>query len=485
MGETRSPKKWRAVGQVSLGAVGVALVTSLSYPAHLNLAIPAFLCLLVVVLLSLSGGFIAAAIVSVAAVACLDYFFIPPVLAWRIRDPINIVVLLTFWLTGLVITRLASKARKEALAAESKRRDMAALYDVASRLLSLEPELGINARALGIFREVFHLDAVCLFDAGSAESQLDGRSAWGLAERTRKCFLEARDYRDDAKKLHIRCVRVANKLVGAMGFEGHLDDESPAGSLSLLAATALERTQSFERASKATAAVQAEMLRSAILDALAHEFKTPLAVILAVAGGLRETRGLDENQLEMAEIIETETSRLSHLMTRLLRMARLDRDEVSPKMEPTTLDGLVTRVLDQYSAGDRTVAVKLAEDVEVVSDPELLTLALVQLLDNAVKYSRPGTIVAIELDQNGDSADICVTNEGYAILPEEEDRIFERFYRGLEVGHLAPGSGLGLYFARKIVRAQGGTLDLAPNDGSRDSTTFRIRLPIVKQAAVV
>ena len=462
-----------------LGFAAVALITGACYPAHVNFAVPAFLCLLAIVLLSLSGGFLSSALVAVIAVGCLDYFFIPPVLTWRISDATSGVVLLTFLLTSLVITRLASKARAQALVAESKRREVARLYEVASQLLSLEPEAAVGSRALRIFREVFGLNAVCLFEA-SGRAQLDGESAHGLAEITRDAYVQGKDYRSSDRNLEARCVRVAGKLTGAIGFEGHLDEDATSGSLALLAATALERARSFKHSSKSAAAVQAEMLRSAILDAFAHEFKTPLAVILAAAGGLRETGGLGLNQVDMVDIIENQTSRLSHLTTRLLRMARLDRDEVRPKLEATNIPELVSRVVDQYrnQTTDRTIEVKLTQDADAMSDPELLNLALVQLLDNAVKYSRPGSTVLVEVESDARYADVLVTNEGYPILPAEQDQIFERFYRGLETEHLAPGTGLGLYFARKILRAHGGSLELDPRPESAEMTTFRLRLPI-------
>jgi two-component system sensor histidine kinase KdpD len=482
MGKTKSAGLRRSAGQVASGFAAVGLITAVCYPARFNFAVPAFLCLLAIVLLSLSGGFAGSVAISIFAVGCLDYFFIPPVLTWRISDPTSGVVLLTFCATSLVITRLSSKARNEARIAESKRRDVGLLYEVASRLLSLEPDLGAAPQSLRIFREVFGLNAVCLFDATAARVQVDGESAHGLAQLTRDSYIRGKDLRDSERKVHVRCVRIAGKLAGAIGFEGALDDDATAGSLSVLAATALERVRSFRSSSKAAAAAQAEMLRSAVLDAFAHEFKTPLAVILAAAGGLRETGGLALSQLEMVDIIENQTSRLSHLTTRLLRMARLDRDEVKPKMVATPIESLVTRLVEQYrnQTGDRPITVKLTQDARVMSDSELLNLALVQLLDNAVKYSPPGSPVTVEVDSSSGFAEVLVSNEGYSILPEEEDQIFERFYRGLESEHIAPGTGLGLYFARKIVRAHGGTLELDRDSRARAMTSFRIRLPLLE-----
>jgi len=133
------------------------------------------------------------------------------------------------------------------------------------------------------------------------------------------------------------------------------------------------------------------------VDALAHQFKTPPAAIPTAAAGIRETRALPQ-QIEMAEMIEVETVRLSRLVTRLLATARLDRREVQPRLAPTNLRDLIARIADQYPAETHSLSLDLDEvPVEAASDEELLTLALTQLLDNASKYAAHRSVVAIKL----------------------------------------------------------------------------------------
>jgi two-component system sensor histidine kinase KdpD len=473
----------RIAGHVALGALGVALITAVCFPLHPDLAIPAFLYLLLVVLQSAVAEFAASAIVSVIAVATLDYFFVPPILAWDINRPLDSMALATYLATSLVITRFATKARNAARTSESKRRALALLYDAACQLLSLEPEAAAGEGSLRVLRQVFGLRAACLFDADGAQAHLDGDSECGLAERTQDAFLERHDYDDPRSKVFVRCLWVAGRVTGAVGFEGLHDAESTIGSLATLTAGTLDRARSYRSASEAAAAAQAETLRSALLDAFAHEFKTPLATIITASEGLRQAGALVPEQIEMAEIVESEASRLSHLTTRLLRMARLDRAEVKPKLERKDLAALIGRTTNQLrqQAAQRSVALDLGrERVEVLADCELLNLALMQLLDNAVKYSSSNSVVRVRLEFGEGFASIRVTSEGAPIPVEDRERVFERFYRGSAVGHAAPGSGLGLYFARKIVMAHGGSLDLDCHSANDADTTFCMRLPAVK-----
>lgn len=472
--------------QVILGSLAVAMVTAACFLAHLDFQISGFVYLIVVVFLSLSGGYASAAVVSVVAAVCLEYFFIPPVLTWRINSPEDALALLAYLVTSLVITRLASSARRQARIADAKRKDVSRLYKTATRLLLLEPEIAAGPPALRIFREGFGLEAACLFDATTAALGVDGDPQHDLELKTRQAYASGRDFRDDDGLVHTHCLVIDGKPVGSVGFEGRFEDEAAVKPLFALAATAFERALSFRSASMAAAAAQAEMLRSAILDAFAHEFKTPQAVIMAAAGSLREAGGLRAEQMEMADVIESEVWRMNRLTTRLLRMARIDREEVKPNLEITSLQKLVAHLVRQYcgQSSERRISILTSPDAPaVLIDSELMNLALVQLLDNACKYSTPGSPVTVELVRDADFVGVLVTNEGGFIREDERELVFERFYRGADRERTGTGTGLGLYLARKIVRAHGGQLDLFRNQPENGITTFRIRLPIIQREA--
>ena len=470
----------RAAKRIALGSIALALLTAVCYRLHLNVGTTSFVYLLVIVTQSLAADFISSAVVALVAVACLDYFFTDPLFTFNVTDPLDVVALVSFVVTALVITRFVSKARQEALTSQLQHRRLNGLYKLAQQLLAMEPEVSIGKKFLEPFRTVFDARAVCLYDAGTGELHLVGESSNSLEERTRDAYIGGRDADDRGAGISVRCLRAAGRTTGAIGFEGLANPESEAGALTALAATLFERTRAFRRASHAAATAQTEAYRSAILDALAHEFKNPLATILAAAGGLREAGPLRPDQEEMAEMVESEAHHLGNLTSRLLRVARLDREEVKPRMEPIDIMSLVSRTIQAYSrhATDRQVSLQPGcESAEVVADPELLRLAVSQLVDNACKYSHPDSAVILSIERQPHSVAVRVWNRGRSIPPHEKNRIFERFHRGDDARQSVPGSGLGLYVARKIAIAHGGSLDLEAEKPLEEGATFRLTLP--------
>jgi two-component system sensor histidine kinase KdpD len=158
--------------QIGIGTVGVALITALAYAWRFDFPLAGCLYLLLVVGESTFAYFGSCTVVSLIAIACLDYFFVPPLFTFGIDRPVDGLALLTFLVTALVTTRLASRAREGAQRAEARRKDLARLYDLASRLIGLSPVVAVKQEYLAVFREIFHLRAVCLFDGTAAAGQL-------------------------------------------------------------------------------------------------------------------------------------------------------------------------------------------------------------------------------------------------------------------------------------------------------------------------
>jgi two-component system sensor histidine kinase KdpD len=478
----------KTLARAGLWSVAVALLTFVCFGVHIDLASAIPLYMLLVVVQSMTGDFRSAVIVSVLSAACLDFFFTQPLFSLFMSNPLNILALVSFVVTALVITRLVSLERAQAKSSLLQKDRLDRLYKLSQQLLALEPEAMMTEKFLEPFRQLFGVKAICAFDAETVELHIVGASQHDLAQKTREAYIGGHDINSTDSHLSVRGFRFSRsgRMTGAIGFEGLQEPEETTGSLAALTAALVERTKAFRKATIAAAATQAEEYRSAVLDALAHEFKTPLATILAAAGGILEAGPLGPEQQDMAETVESEAVRLSSLTSRLLRTVRLDREEIKPRLEVIDLESLAAQLTSQYleRSPDRRILLQNPYDrVEVLADPQLLRIALSQLVENACKYSVPGSDVTIGIDPQGDSVAVKVSNTGSSIPYSERTRIFERFYRGSDATRTTSGSGLGLYVARKIAIAHGGALELEVDDRATDKVTFSLKIPIRKEAA--
>ena len=459
-------------------AIVVAIATFACFAFHVNFAVVSFIFLIIVVLQSLTGDFVSAVIVSVIAFLCLNYFFVPPLFSLAVSDPSDTLALVSFLITGLVVTRLIARAREAASLAAMQGAHTTRLYELAQQLLASDPNASLEEGLLKPLRLRFSLAAVCLFDAGTAELHLEGDSLNHLADQTRTAFVSRSNSQDTNVGVTVRLLHADHQIIGAIGFEGFQDVELTAEPLAALVGLMVGRRLAFQRASRSAAETEAEVFRGAVLDALAHEFKTPLATISAAAGGLKGAV-LRPEQRDLAEMVESEAARLGQLTSRLLRLARLDREEVKPQIELTDFAEVAASVVTQYRLHwpDRNIALIAAEKAQVLADHELLWLGMAQLLDNACKYSGAGAEIIVSIQANYDAVTIRVWNNGTSIPATEQVRIFDRFYRGIDARRQAAGSGLGLYVARKIASAHGGTLDL---EDSAEGVAFLFTVPAAK-----
>ena len=467
--------------RVLIGSLAATLLTLACYRLHADFASVIPLYVLLVVLQALTGDFRSCVIVAVISTACLDLFFTEPLFSLRIDHPLNALALAAFVITSLVITRLVARVREEAKSAKLQKERLNRLYQLAQQLLVLDPDAPLGEDFLKPFRRLFGIRAVCVFEADSAELHLVGDSR-ELATKTRDAYIRGLDLDDADARVAVRRLRTSGQLDGAIGFEGLEDPAETAGALTALTSALLERKIAFHAASASAAAAQTEIYRSAMLDALAHEFKTPLSTILAGVGGMREAGPLTAEQEGMADTVENEAARLGKLTSRLLRTARLDNEHIRPRLELVDITAVVAQLIRQYSArsSDRTIFLTDGQEpVQALADPELIRLMVGQLIENACKYSRPGSVVTIAVQRQGEFILIRVSNNGSSIPRNERSRIFERFYRGEDAKRSTTGTGLGLYVARKIALAHGGALDLETEEQG-DQVTFCLKLPTTK-----
>jgi two-component system sensor histidine kinase KdpD len=245
-----------------------------------------------------------------------------------------------------------------------------------------------------------------------------------------------------------------------------------------LVAIGLERARAQDLAHQVEAARQSEQLRTTLIDAMAHEFKTPLTSIRAATTSLLASpEELPESKLELLRIAGEEAERLQHLIDDAVEMARLDTARIDVHLEPARVDEIVREVVTSMQTEIEDRPVEIVADAGAPAnalDRRLVRLAIRQLLDNALKYSPPQTPVSVRIHNGDGMITVDITDRGQGIPAAEQERIFERFYRSPAVKHQAPGSGLGLSIAHSIARAHGGDLTVTSRPGE---TTFRLSLP--------
>jgi two-component system sensor histidine kinase KdpD len=472
---------WYYFDKILRTCAGLALMlfaTWSAYRLHLNLMAASLVQLLIVLAVALKVGFWQATALSFVANSCLDYFFISPLFAFGITDPQNWVALIVFEISALVVTRLSTEAKRQTLEAKSRRHELEQLYDVSRQLLLSGRESSVDREILSSIQNAFSIDAGVLFDASTARVERVGHDPALLEAEARGAYLQDRDLQGADRRSWVRVLRLGVRPVGAIALRGKELSSVTVNALASLAATALERAHSLERETRAEAERQSEQLRTTVLDALAHEYKTPLTTVRTAAGGLLEMGGLDADRVELVSLIESETERLSDLTTRLLQMARLDRADIRMRMQRIEVGELILGVLTKSQRLLRDHPTKL-EGLEnrghIRADRELVDMALLQFLDNAAKYSDPGATITLGVSVAAGALRISVHNLGLPVAPEDREKIFQRFYRSAGSNHRAAGTGIGLSISRKVAEAHQGRVWVTSSEGN--GNTFFLELP--------
>ena len=461
----------------ALALAGVAVSTWLSFHFNQSFAFTGFLHLVLVVLAAMYGGFWQATFISVIAAGCLNYFFVPPIYSF-VNSPANWVALGAFEFTALVISRLSLRAHVQALEAIAGRRDMERLYETSRRILLFSSSGDQGSLIPSLVRETFELRGVCLFDAMSCEMHQSGECAAGADQRTRDAYFLDADMYDPGTRSWYCVVRLGTRPVGALALSDTGMSRLAATALASLSGITLERARSLRRESRAEAARQTEQLRTAVLDALAHQINTQLTVARTASSGLLAVGGLSELQAELIGVIDRQAKTLDRLAGRLLRMARLDGMDFRPNCKPLLFSRLAATAIEgidlETERGRFQISAPTCE-IPVLADRELILSSLAQLVDNAIKYSEPGSPVDITFAVGDTEVVFKMRSKGLVVTPNDCARIFERFYRAPQTQHLPAGTGLGLSIVKRIVDAHHGSVWAEGESGF--GTSFFISLP--------
>ena len=470
-------RRVRVLGQWAAGCAGLLVVSLYGIAFHAQLPTMSFLYLLLVVTVATLGGFWPATLTSLAAVACLDYYFTPPIFTFNIDNPQDWVTLLTFEATAVIISRLSTRERRSSKDAAIHRNEMEKLYELSRNSVLLDMRQKPGPQLVVLIQRIFGLQSIALFDM--LLGRQDRAGEWNPDEENiaKECFLRGVARDNPETQTAERVLLAGSTAVGALVVRGVL---SPLliDALAALAAIAIDRHQWIEKEARAENASKGEQLRAAVMDALAHELKTPLTAVQTASSGLIALGGLTNSQRDLVTLIDSEATRLNKLCTRLLVAAKLEAEKVGLDRDNVNVQNLVLDVLAAHpvhAERDRMQVVSEDPGLTVRVDRALLEMILAQYIDNARKYSTPDTPIEIATRKNRTEVLISVHNFGSTIRIEDRERIFDRFYRSPDLKDSTPGTGIGLSVVKKAAEAHHGHVWAISDD--KEGTTFFLSLP--------
>ncbi len=389
--------------------------------------------------------------VSVASMLAFNWLFLPPVHTFTLADSQNWLALAVFVATAIVVSELAARSRRRA-------REASLLAEIASSLLEhgtvgeeLERISADAARALQVERARIVLGEQ---EAGGYELTAGGR-------RVGSIHLEGRERRGGSAR---------RRLLPA---------------LASLLGVAIDREQLEREALEAEALRRADVIKTALLRAVSHDLRTPLMAISTSAGALaRRDLALDDaDRVELLATILAASDRLDHLVGNLLDLSRLQAGAAQPEQEVWQVEDLVVGALDELGADAGRVEITLPDESPSVRvDAHQIRRVLVNLVENALKYSPSHDTIRLQVSATPSEAVVRVIDHGPGVPVEERERIFEPFHRGTRSGGAA-GAGLGLAIARGFAEANGGRLAVESRYGQ--GATFVLSLPAVKAEVLV
>src|SRR5579862_3253104 len=485
------PQYVRLALRLLVSLAGVAIITYTAYSTiPRNLTAVGFAYLLLVLVIASTWGLAEATLASIAATLAFNFFFLPPIGKFTIADPQNWVALFSFLVTALTTSRLSARVKKQALDAVDRQRDIERLYTFSRAILLIDPVEPVAKQLARKLAEVFDLEAAVLYDRRTGEihragpADFDGIAPDSTDAQLRDAASQGTSFFDPDHKRLITAVRLGSEPIASFAIQGAFMQDSVLQGISNLIAIGLERARAQDLAHQVEAARRSEQLRTTLIDAMSHEFKTPLTSIRAATTSLLSSPDQPiASRTELLEIADEEARRLQALIDDAVDMARLESDHIEVRRQLTDprelLEDVVATLHTQID--DRPLEIRsegLLPPLQL--DRRLLKLALKQVLDNALKYSPPRSTVTIRLSNGpitngGGKVNFDITDRGQGIPQQEQGRLFERFYRSPSVKNQVPGFGLGLAIANSIVQAHHGEITVASHPGE---TTFRVMLPL-------
>ncbi|KAB2349739.1 sensor histidine kinase [Actinomadura rudentiformis] len=466
----------RRLGAFALSAAGLPLLTYALTQVREDFSLPSDILffLAAVVGIALLGGLWPALFTAVAAFLLLNWYFTPPYHQWTITEQENLVALAVFVLVGIAVSAVVDRAARRSREAAELGAEAEVLSTLAGNVLRGERALDT---LLARLRETFALTSVTLLEHPAdqpvtPDTQRDPDD-WRIVATTggRPCTTpEEGD----------TTIPVGDDLALALrGRTLPARDRRILEAFAVQAATALRQQRLEAEAERARPLEAVDKMRTALLSAVSHDLRTPLASAMAAVDSLHNT-AIDWTDEERAELVDTarqSLERLDRLVANLLDMSRLQAGALGMMAQPLALDEIVPRAVDDLGDQARQhVTVDIPADLpEIHADPALLERVLVNLISNALRYSPTGTNVLVTAGAHQDRVELRIADRGPGIPAADRDRVFQPFQR-LDDRDNHTGVGLGLALSRGLIEAMGG--ELIPEDTPGGGLTMIVALSV-------
>ena len=380
-----------------VAAVGV--ITAVDFRLHVNPTTVALMFLVAVLLASAYWGLRYALVLALGATAVFNFFFLPPIGTFTIADPQNWVALFAFLVTALVASNLAERARREAELAKQRRREVERLYGLSQRLLASENVLELlNALPLYV-QETFAVRGVAVTTTDHASVYRSSPDAAVDESVLRSTLLRGEPITQGG--VSYVPLRLGVRTVGALGVSGYELSRETIDALGSLIGLAIERVRALEALSKNRAMQENERLRSALLDAVTHEFRTPLTSIKASVTTLLSTATLDDRgRRELLTVIDEETDRLNRMVGEAAEMGQLDAGMFKLDLQAHSVQDALKPALQDAKASLANHPVEIVAPLDLPTvrmDVQRIREVLMHLLDTAGKYSDPGAPIKVTI----------------------------------------------------------------------------------------
>jgi two-component system sensor histidine kinase KdpD len=492
---------WRHIGGATLLFGGVVVITY-ALVAHMGLNRGSIVFLIPVVIAAARWGAVPALATVFLGLAASAFFFYEPIYSFWVSDPQEYLNLALFIFVAIVTGHLATRLKQQAELAEKREVEMRDLYAFSRRLAAAFATSDIHAAIEDHLTDVLQRRVV-LFPAAESTSDTGERRLLvphAVNELVKQIAARAPDADHDGtvadERGNVWLVRAISPSTAEFGviaidfgkkLPGEIDEDRSRVERVLADANAtLERLGVASAISDARMRAQTEQLREALIGSVSHELRTPLASILGAATVLSAAPAVaKEKKLSaLANDVRDEAERLNRDIQNLLDASRISSNGVRPRNEWTDPADIVNSAVQRCKRrlNGHRLELEVPADLPLVEvDSALIQQTLVQVLDNAAKYSSPESRIAIRAHANDKHVVFSVRDEGVGLTAQEQSHMWERFFRGPRHRGVTSGSGLGLWIAHAFVSANGGRI-AAESEGDGHGTTFSIELPVTHAA---